>query len=54
MAIVRPEDAVPVRAWITQRQTGEPRVDGEANAWVSRQVWIRYLDPHGREGRAWL
>lgn len=53
-AIVRPEEGIPVRAWITQRQTGEQHVDGEAIAWAGRQVWVRYLDPHGREGWAWL
>lgn len=54
VAIVRPEDAIPVRAWVTQRQSGEHRLDGEAIAWAGRQVRVRYLDPHGREGWAWL
>lgn len=54
VAIVRPEEPIPVQAWITQRQSGESRVAGEAIAWAGRQVQVRYLDPHGREGWAWL
>lgn len=54
VAIVRPEEPIPVHAWIKQRQTGEARVDGEAIAWAGRQVQVRYLDPNGREGWVWL
>ncbi len=43
VAIVRPPEGIPVRAWITQRQSGEARVDGEAVAWAGRQVHVRYL-----------
>ena len=53
-AIVRPAEGIPVRAWITQRQSGEARVDGEAVAWAGRQVQVRYVSPAGREGWAWL
>lgn len=53
-AIVRPDEGIPVRAWITQRQSGESHVDGEAIAWAGRQVNVRYVDRHGREGWAWL
>ncbi|MEV8027548.1 hypothetical protein [Cellulosimicrobium funkei] len=41
--IVRPSEGIPVRAWVTQRQSGEARVDGEAVAWAGRQVHVRYL-----------
>lgn len=41
--IVRPAEGIPVRAWVTQRQSGEARVDGEAVAWAGRQVHVRYL-----------
>ncbi len=34
VAIVRPEEPIPVRAWVKQRQTGEAHVDGEAIAWA--------------------
>ncbi|MFJ4233852.1 hypothetical protein [Cellulosimicrobium cellulans] len=54
VAIVRPPEGIPVRAWITQRQSGEVRVDGEAVAWAGRQVHIRYISREGREGWAWL
>lgn len=52
--VVRPETGIPVRAWITQRQSGEARVDGEAIGWAGRQVLVRYLSPSGREGWVWL
>lgn len=52
--IVRPDEPVPVRAWLRQRQSGEHLVDGEAIAWTDRQVELRYIDPHGRQGWAWL
>jgi len=51
---IRPETPLPVRAWITQRQTGEFEADGVAVAWTDRQVEVRYSDPHGREGFAWV
>ena len=54
VAIVRPSEGIPVRAWITQRQSGEACVDGEAVAWAGRQVHVRYLSREGREGWAWL
>ncbi|MGE9350206.1 hypothetical protein ACQP60_12120 [Isoptericola variabilis] len=52
--ITRPERGVPVRAWITSRQSGEQLVDGEATAWTDAQVHVRYVDSHGREGFVWL
>lgn len=52
--VVRPDEPVPVRAWLRQRQSGEHLVDGEAIAWTDRQVEIRYIDPNGRQGWAWL
>lgn len=52
--IVRPEAGIPVRAWLTQRQSGEAHVDGEAIAWAGRQVHVRFIDRNGREGWAWL
>jgi len=50
----RPETPVPVRVWVTQRQTGEFEANGVAVAWTDRQVEVRYVDPHGREGFAWV
>ncbi len=46
----RPEVAVPVRAWIVDARGRDVEVDGEAVAWTSRTVQVRYFDPHGREG----
>lgn len=54
VAVVRPDEPIPVRAWVKQRQTGEAHVDGDAIAWAGRQVQVRYLDPNGREGWVWL
>lgn len=54
VAIVRPEAGVPVRARLTQRQSGEAHIDAEAIAWAGRQVHVRFIDGHGREGWAWL
>lgn len=52
--IVRPDEGVPVRAWIVQRQSGASLVNGEATAWTPRQVHVRFIDKNGREGWAWL
>lgn len=52
--VVRPDQPIPVRAWIVQRQSRESEALGEALAWTSRQVQVRYIDAHGREGWAWL
>lgn len=54
LPIVRPTEGIRVRAWITQRQSGEDHVDGEAIAWAGRQVHVRFIDRNGREGWAWL
>lgn len=43
----------PVRAWLKNRES-EFQADGEALAWTSTQVHVRYIDPHGREGWAWV
>lgn len=48
--VVRPETGIPVRAWITQRQSGEARVDGEAIGWAGRQILVRYISREGRRG----
>ena len=53
-AITRPPVPLPVRVWITARQTGEFEADGFAHEWTRRQVSVSYDDPHGREGRAWV
>jgi len=54
VVISRPAEPVPVRAWITQRQSGSFEAHGVALAWTDRQVEVRYHDIHGREGWAWL
>ncbi|ANC31449.1 hypothetical protein [Isoptericola dokdonensis] len=52
--VTRPDDPPAIRVWLTARQTGEFEADGHATAWTDRQVHVRYLDPHGREGFAWV
>ncbi|QAY69066.1 hypothetical protein [Xylanimonas protaetiae] len=52
--VTRPETPLPVRVWVTQRQTGTFEADGLAVAWTDRQVEVRYDDPHGREGFVWV
>ncbi|WP_425956135.1 hypothetical protein [Xylanimonas sp. McL0601] len=52
--VTRPETPLPVRVWVTQRQTGAFEADGLAVAWTDRQVEVRYSDPHGREGFVWV
>lgn len=54
LRIVRPDEPIPVYAWICQRQIGEARVRGEVIAWAGVQVHVRYMDPRGREGWVWL
>lgn len=52
--IHRPDAPIPVKAWISQRQTGDFEADAEAVAWTRSQVLVTYSDPHGRAGQAWL
>ncbi|MGF0117413.1 hypothetical protein ACQFYA_13985 [Promicromonospora sp. Marseille-Q5078] len=52
--VTQPETPLPVRVWVVQRQTGAFEADGEATGWTDRQVHVRYLDPHGRQGYAWV
>ena len=52
--VTRPDMPVPVLAWVTARQTGDFEAIGEAVGWTRRQVLVRYTDPHGRVGLAWL
>ncbi|KAE8763921.1 hypothetical protein [Georgenia thermotolerans] len=51
--VTRPDEPLPVRAWIHTRR-GHEAVDGVAVAWTQRAVRVRYTDGHGREGYAWL
>lgn len=48
-----PREPVPVRVWVLTG-SGHHEVDGWAVAWTARTVEIRYIDQHGREGRAWV
>jgi hypothetical protein len=52
--VVEPLDPVPVRVWIEARQSGDQECDGHATAWTDRQVRVRYIDIHGREGSTWV
>lgn len=52
--VVEPSDPLPVRVWIEARQSGNHECDGHAVAWAGKQVHVRYIDRHGREGWAWV
>jgi len=52
--MVQPETPLPVRAWITSGRGKSFHADAHAVAWTSTQVRVRYLDPGGREGFAWV
>lgn len=50
---VRTSEPVPVWVWLILR-TGDYRAKGEALGWTEDQVWVRYIDPIGREGFVWV
>ncbi|WP_166850868.1 hypothetical protein [Isoptericola sp. BMS4] len=52
--IIEPTDPIPVRVWIEARQSGNHECDGYAIGWTDRQVHVRYIDTHGREGWTWV
>jgi hypothetical protein len=51
---VEPDEPIPVRVWIQARQSGEFLAEAHAIAWTDKQVRVRYIDKHGREGFVWL
>ncbi|WP_159096620.1 hypothetical protein [Miniimonas sp. S16] len=50
----RPETPIPVRVWIDSHRSRYQLVQGWAIAWTSRQVQVRYLDQHDRQGHTWV
>lgn len=50
----RPDVPVPVRVWIQTGRGDAFEANGEALAWTPRAVHVRYIDPAGREGFAWM
>ena len=52
--VVESSDPLPVRVWIQAHQSGNHECDAYAIGWTIRQVHVRYIDPHGREGFAWV
>ena len=52
--VVETSTPLPVRVWIEAHQSGNHECDAHAIAWTARQVHVRYIDPHGREGWAWV
>ena len=52
--VVEPSDPIPVRVWIEARQSGNHECDAHAIGWTDRQVHVRYVDIHGREGWTWV
>jgi hypothetical protein len=53
LPLTRTPVAVPVWAWV-RYPDGAIRVDGEAVAWTSRAVAVRWLAPDGQTHRAWV
>lgn len=45
---------VPIRVWIVTARQGWVELDGEALGWTATAVDVRYVDEHGRSGRAWV
>ncbi|WP_157465558.1 hypothetical protein [Cellulomonas sp. Leaf395] len=52
--MVQPETPLPVVVWVTSGRGKSFAADGHAVAWTTSQVRVRYLDPGGREGFAWV
>lgn len=54
----RPSEPVPVRVWVVSGRGREFLAEtAEADAWTvcdHPQVHVRYIDPGGREGFAWV
>lgn len=52
----RPEAPIPVWVWMVLGMNSHQsyRAQGEAVAWTEDQVWVRYIDPQGREGFVWV
>ncbi|GAA1970502.1 hypothetical protein GCM10009718_02520 [Isoptericola halotolerans] len=40
-------------AWVTDGKGRTFEATGEALAWTPKAVYVRYIDPGGREGFAW-
>lgn len=51
---VRTEEPVPVWVWLILASGGDYRAEAEALGWTEDQVWVRYIDPIGREGFVWV
>lgn len=51
-----PEVPIPVWVWVVLGMNSDQsdRVQAEALAWTEDQVWVRYIDPQGREGFVWV
>jgi len=45
----RPDVPASMRAWIFDSRGRDVEVDGEAVAWTSRTVQVRYFEPHERQ-----
>ncbi len=50
----RPSDPLPIRVWISDGRGRDFEAAGHAIAWTRRAVYVRYLDPEGREGFCWV
>lgn len=53
-AVRRFDAPVPVRVWVVRARKGWVQLDGEAMGWNATAVDVRYVDEHGRTGRAWV
>lgn len=52
--MVQPEIPLSVHVWITSGRGKSFHATGHAVAWAGSHVRVRYLDPGGREGFAWV
>ena len=52
--VTRPDEGMPVEAWIVNGKGDDVVVKGLAIAWTKRAVHLSYFDEHGRQGFAWV
>lgn len=51
---VKAGEPIPVWVWLVLSNRGDYRAKAEALAWTEDQVWVRFIDPIGREGFVWV
>ncbi|MFD2793835.1 hypothetical protein ACFS27_09800 [Promicromonospora vindobonensis] len=51
---IKAAEPLPVWVWLVLSNRGDYRAKAEALAWTEAQVWVRFIDPIGREGFVWV